>query len=127
MSQSSEYTSNDESSQGSSEYHSGQEQKSERKQIILINRDAEFTFLNIRFPLPLNFPKPYIQLNELMSSVDHVVPTLYDGNQNITEDPQCALGYIIHHFNINRVSKSLCDVPNYAYNQVYYSTYIDTT
>ena len=69
-----EYTSNDEPSQESSEYHSGQELESERQQIILVDHDEEFTFLNIWFPMPLEFPNPYIQLNKLMSTVDHVVP-----------------------------------------------------
>ena len=127
QSESSEYDSNDESSHGSLEYHSGQEPESERQQIILVNHDEEFTFLNIRFPMPLTFPKPYIQLNELMSTVDHVVPKSYDGIQSIAKNPQHALGYIIHHFNIKRVSKSLCTYPNYAYDQVYYLTYINTS
>ena len=125
--ESTEYESNDESSQGSSEYHSGQEPESERQQIILINRDEEFTFLNIRFPMPLTFPHLYIQLNELMSHVDTTVPKSYDQIQSIARDPQHAIGYIIHHFNIDNVSKGLCRFPNYAFDQVYYSTYIDTT
>ena len=104
MSQSSETSSNDESSQGSLEYHSRQELESERQQIILVNQDEEFMILNIWFPMPLEFPNPYIQLNELMSTVDHVVPKLYDQIQSITSDLQCALGYIIQHFNINKVS-----------------------
>ena len=78
--------------------------------------------------MPLQFPNPYIQLNELMSTIDHVVPKSYDQIQSIARNPQCALGYIIHHFNIDRVSKSLRTFSNYAYDQVYYSTmYIDTT
>ena len=104
MSQSSETNSDDESSQGSLEYHSGQEPESERQQSILVNRDEEFTFLKIWFPMPLEFLNPYIQLNKLMTTIDHVVPKSYDWIQSITGDPQCALGYIIHHFNINRVS-----------------------
>ena len=100
---SSEYESDNESSQGSSEYHSGQEPELERKQIILINRDEEFTFLNIRFPMPQQYPHPYIQLNELMSTVD-LVPKSYDQITDIPRDPNRALGYIIHHFNIDRVS-----------------------
>ena len=47
MSNTSEYESEDESSQGSSEYHSGQESDPDRMQIILVNREEEFTFLNI--------------------------------------------------------------------------------
>ena len=125
--ESSEYESGDETSQGSSEYHSGQEPELERQQIILINCDEEFTFLNIQFPMPVTFPYPYIQLNELMSHVDTMVPKLYDQVQSIARDPQHALGYIIHHFNIDNVSKGLRRFPNYALDQVYYSTYIDTT
>ena len=77
--------------------------------------------------MPNEFPHPYIQLHELMSHVDTVIPKSYDQIQSIAGDPQCALGYIIHHFNIDRVSKSLHTFPNYTYNQVYYSTYVDTT
>ena len=127
MSQSSENSSDDESSQGSSEYHSGQEPELERQQIILVNCNEEFTFLKIQFPMPLEFPYPYIQLNELMSTVDHVVPKSYDQIQSITGDPQCALGYIIHHINIDKVSQSLRTFPDYTYNQIYYSTCVDTT
>ena len=101
-----ENNSDDESSQGSSEYHSRQEPELERQQIILIDHDEEFTFLNIRFPMPLEFPNPYIQLNELMSTVD-LIPKLYDRIQSIAEDSQCALGYVIHHFNIDKISQSL--------------------
>ena len=43
------------------------------------------------------------------------------------KDPEQTLGYIIHHFNINKISWSLRTFPNYMYDQVYYSTYIDTT
>ena len=77
--------------------------------------------------MPLTFPEPYIQLNKLMTTVDHVVPKSYTGLQHIAKDPQHALAYIIHHFNIDKVSKSLCNFPNYIYDQVYYSTFIDTT
>ena len=56
-----------------------------------------------------------------------MVPKSYPRIQSIAGDPQCALGYIIHHFNIARVSKSLHNFPDYVYDQVYYSTYIDTS
>ena len=91
---SSEYESNQESSQGSSEYHSGQEPELDRKQIILINRDEEFTFLKIQFPMPHQYPHLYIKLNELMTIVN-VVPKSYDRITDITRDPNHALGYII--------------------------------
>ena len=125
--ESTEYESGEESSQNSSEYHSGQEPESERQQIILINRDEEFTFLNIWFPIPQQYPHPYIQLNELMSHVDTMVPKSYDRIQSIVRDTNRALGYIIHHFNIDKVSQQIHSFPNYRLDQVYYSTYIDTT
>ena len=127
MSQSSEQDSEGESSQSNLEYHSRSEPELERKQIILVGKDEEFTFLNVQFPLPRKFPNPYMQLNEVMTNLDHVLLKPYDRVQYIAEDPEQALGYIIHHFNINRVSQCLHIFPNYAYDQVYYSTYVDTT
>ena len=124
MSNTSEYDSDDESSQGSSEYHSRQELESDRKQIILINRDEEFTFLHIRFPMPQPYPHPYIQLSELMTTVE-LAPESYDRITNIPRDPNRALGYILHHFNINRVSQSIRAYPPYNLDQVYYSTYME--
>ena len=122
-----EYESGEESSHNSLEYHSRQEPESERQQIILINRDEEFMFLNIWFPMPQQYPHLYIQLNELMSHADEMVPRSYDQIQSITGDPHHALGYIIHHFNIDKVSQQIHSFPNYRYDQVYYSTYVDTT
>ena len=113
---STEYDSDDESSHGCLEYHSGQEPELEREQIILVNPDDEFTFLKVQFPMPLIFPKPYIQLNELMSTTRHEVPKSYHGIHSIAGDPQRAFTYIIHHFNIEKVSKSIHSYPNYAYN-----------
>ena len=127
MSNTLEYESEGESSQSNSEYHSGLELELERKQIILIRKDEESTFLNVQFPLPCEFPNLYIQLNEVMTNLDHVLPKPYDWIQYITKDLEQVLWYIIHHFNINRVSRSLHIFPNYTYNQVYYSTYVDTT
>ena len=37
----------EESRSGNSEYHSGEESEPDRTQIILVNREEEFTFLNI--------------------------------------------------------------------------------
>ena len=62
-----------------------------------------------------------------MSHVDTTVPKSYDKIQSIARDPQHAIGYIIHHFNIDNVSKGLHRFPNSAFVQVYYSTYVDTT
>ena len=103
---SSEYESDDESSQGSSEYHSRQEPESDKKQIIFINQDEEFTFLHIRFPMPQSYPHPYIQLIELMTTVELALK-LYDWITDIPGDPNHALGYILNHFNIDRVPRSI--------------------
>ena len=124
MSNTSEYDSENESSPGSSEYHSGQEPESDRTQIILINRDEEFTFLNIRFPMPSPYPHPYIQLSKPMTTVE-LAPELYDRITDIPGDPNRALGYILHHFNIDRVSHSIRAYCPYHLDQVYYSTYIE--
>ena len=102
MSNTLEYDSNDESSPGSSEYHSGQEPESDRTQIILVNQDEEFTFLNIQSPMPTPYPHLYIQLSELMTTVELALKS-YDRITNIPGDPNRALGYILHHFNIDRV------------------------
>ena len=125
MSNTSEYNSKDETSQsGSSEHHSGEEPESDRTQIILVNRDEEFTFLNIRFPMPHHYPHPYIQLNELMTTVE-IVPETYDRITNIPGDPNRALGYILPHFNIDRVSRSIRAARPHQLDQVYYSTYVE--
>ena len=126
MSNTSEYDSDDESSPGSLEYHSGQEPESDWKQIILVNRNEEFTFLNIRFPMPQLYPHPYIQLSELMTTVK-IPPTSYDWITDIPGDPNRALGYILHHFNIDRVSRSIRAYPPYHLDEVYYSTYVEQT
>ena len=126
MSNTSDYDSEDESSPGSSEYHSGQELELDRKQIILVNRDEEFTFLNIWFPMPPTYPHTYIQLSELMTTVE-IPPASYDQITNIPGDPNRALGYILHHFNIDRVSRSIRAYTPYHLDQVYYSTYIEPT
>ena len=124
MSDTSEYDSDDESSPRSSEYHSRQEPESDRTQIILVNQDEEFTFLHIRFPMPQPYPHPYIQLSELMTTVE-LAPESYDWITDIPGDPNRALGYILHHFNIDRVSQSIQAYRPYNLDQVYYSTYVE--
>ena len=99
----SEIDSTDESASGNSEYHSGEESEPDRTQIILVNREEEFTFLNIQFPMPRSYPKPYIQLKELMETVDTPSET-YERITDIAGNPHRALGYILYHFNINRIS-----------------------
>ena len=123
MSNTSEYESEDEPSQGDSEYHSGQESEPDRTQIILVNHEEEFTFLNIRFPMPSPFPHPYIQLKELMTTVT-TTPELYDRITDISGNPHRALGYILYHFNIDRVSRSIQAYRPYPLDQVFYSTYV---
>ena len=124
MSNTSDYDSNDESSPGSSEYHSGQESEPDRTQIILVNREEEFTFLNIRFPMPSPYPHPYIQLKELMTTVT-MTPELYDRITDISGNPHRALGYILYHFNIDIVSRRIQAYRPYHLDQVYYSTYVE--
>ena len=124
MSNTSEYKSENEASQGSLEYHSGQESEPDRTQIILVNREEEFTFLNIWFTMPLPYPHPYIQLKELMTTVT-MTPESYDRITDISGNPHRALGYILYHFNINRVSHSIRAYCPYHLDQVYYSTYVE--
>ena len=127
MSQSLEHDSDEQSSSQNMEYHSELESKSEEKQIILIDDSGEYTFLNIRFPLPYEFPKAYLVLNEVVSNLDDALPKPYIYTHDSIEDPSSALGYIIRHFNIDRVSHSIQNFPQYKSNQVYYLTYIDTS
>ena len=124
MSNTSEYDSGEESSQGNSEYHSGEESEPDRTQIILVNCEEEFTFLNIRFPMPLLYPKPYIQLKELMTTVETSSES-YERVTDIAGNPHRALGYILYHFNIDRVSRSIRAFRPYHLDQVYYSTFVE--
>ena len=120
----SEIESEDESVSGNSEYHSGEESEPDRTQIILVNNEEEFTFLNIRFPMPRDYPKPYIQLKELMTTVN--APTeSYDRITDIAGNPHRALGYILYHFNIDRISRSIRAYRPYQLDQVYYSTFVE--
>ena len=124
MSNTSEYNSKDESSQSSSEYHSGEESEPDRTQIILVNHKEEFTFLNIRFPMPWPYPKLYIQLKELMTTVETPSES-YDWITDIAGNPHRALGYILYHFNIDRISRSIQAYRPYHLDQVYYSTFVE--
>ena len=109
---------------GNSEYHSGEESEPDRTQIILVNREEEFTFLHIRFPMPWPYPKPYIQLKELMTTV--ATPSeSYDRITDIAGNPNRALGYILYHFNIDRISRSIRAYRPYHLDQVYYSTFVE--
>ena len=114
----------DDTESGNSEYHSGDESEPDRTQIILVNREEEFTFLHIRFPMPWPYPKPYIQLKELMATVE--TPTeSYERITDISGNPHRALGYILYHFNIDRISRSIRAYRPYQLDQVYYSTFVE--
>ena len=112
------------SESGNSEYHSGEESEPDRTQIILVNREEEFTFLNIRFPMPRSYPKPYIQLKELMTTVNTPSKS-YERITDIAGNPHRALGYILYHFNIDRISRSIRAFRPYHLDQVYYSTFVE--
>ena len=74
--------------------------------------------------MPLPYPHPYIQLKELMTTVT-TTPELYDQITDISGNPHWALGYILYHFNIDRVSRSIRAYRPYHLDQVYYSTYME--
>ena len=122
-----EHDSEDDQSSHDMEYHSKSGSKSEKEQNFLVNPDEEFTFLNFWFPLPRNFPKPYLILKEVMSNLDDALPKPYVWEHNITKDPDNALSYIISHFNSNEVSHSIQEFPRLELEQVYYLTYIDAS
>ena len=109
------------------EYHSKSESESEEIKIIPINDSMEFTFLNIWFPLPYQFPKPYITLNKVMSTLDDALLKPCEWTHDCIKDPKSTLAYIITHFNIEKISQSLRAFPKLEFKQVYYSTYINTS
>ena len=97
-----EHNSKDNESSQDTEYHSESGTESETGDFTLSNMDQRDSILNVWFPMPLTFPKPYLTLNEVLdNTLDHVQ------NKNITEDPDEALRYIINHFNIDIVSQSI--------------------
>ena len=104
------------------EYHSKSGTESETGDYTLSNMDQRDSILNVQFPMPFTFPKPYLTLNGVLM-LDNTSPPVQ--NQNIAEDPDEALCYIITHFNINMVSQSIQKFPEFTFKQVYYSTYID--
>ena len=52
------------------EYQSKSESELEERQLIPIDDTAGFMFLDIQFPLPYNFPKLYIRLQEVITNLD---------------------------------------------------------
>ena len=125
MSHISEHNSEDNESSHDMEYHSKSGTKSETSPITLSHLDQSYLLLNIQFPMPYTFPKPYLVLNKVTSN--NTLHKPYIRNKDIAEDTDEALSYIINHFNINTVSQCIWDFPRLEYKQVYYLTYIDTT
>ena len=121
------WNSNGSSSHSDSEYHSKQEAESEEEQIIFVDYSKGHTFLDIWFPLPAQFPKPYLTLQEVITNLDDACLKPYEWTHNSIKDPESALSYIITNFHIRKISRSIWDFPLYHYNQIYYSTYIDTS
>ena len=54
-------------------------------------------------------------------------PEMYNQITDISGNPHWALGYILYHFNIDRISRSIQASCPYHLDQVYYSTYVDPT
>ena len=106
------------------EYHSESGAESETGDYTLSNMDQRDSILNVWFPMPLTFPKPYLTLNEVIM-LDNTLPYIW--SQNIAKDPDEALCYIITHFNIDTVSQSIHKFPEYTFKQVYHLTYINTS
>ena len=127
MSHSSEHDSEENESSQDTEYHSDGKRsesgnKSETGDYTLSNPDQWHSILYVRFPMPHTFPKPYLTLNEVLE---------FDGtsghtrNDIIAEDPDEALHYIINHFHVDGIAKSIRSFPELNFEQVYYSTYIE--
>ena len=65
-------------------------------------------FLDIQFPLPAQFPKPYLRLQDVMSNLDDELPKPNERTHDSVKDPKNTLAYIITNFNIGKVSPSIC-------------------
>ena len=98
------------------EYHSESGTKLETGSLSTL--DQKDTILHVRFPMPYTFPKPYLTLQEVIDNAS-------DQKRNMEEDPDEALRYIINHFNIDKIADWILITPHYAFEQVYYSTYVD--
>ena len=122
MSRISENNSKDKESSQDTEFHPESGAESETGHYTLSTLDQRNSILHVQFPMPYTFPKPYLMLNEVLDNTsDH------KWNQNIAKDPDEALCCIINHCNIDIVSQSIQRSPEYLFEQVYYSTYIDTS
>ena len=97
MSQLLKHGSNESSSSQNMEYHSETESESEEEQITPIDYTVGITFLDIWFPLPLQFPKPYLRLQDVISHKDDALPKPYEWTHDSIKDPKGALGYMYNH------------------------------
>ena len=121
MSHISENNSEDNKSSQDTEYHSESGNESETGDYTLSNLDQKDTILDVHFPMPFYFSKPYLTLQEVIdNTLDHTQ------NPNIAEDPDEALRYIINHFNVNVIAESIWTFPYLSLEQIYYSTYVET-
>ena len=113
-----ENSSKDNESSPDTEYHSESGTELEVGDYTLSNPDQKDTILHVWFPMPYTFPKPYLTLQEVIDNAS-------DQKRNMEEDPDEALHYIIDHFNIDKIADWILITPHYAFEQVYYSTYVD--
>ena len=117
-----EHDSEDNESSQDTEYHSESGNESETGEYTLSSPDQWNSILHIHFPMPYTFPKLYLTLNEVLKfdeTSDHVRKNI------IAEDPDEALRYIINHFHVEGITKSIRSFPELNFEQVYYSTYIE--
>ena len=122
MSHISEHDSEDNESSQDTEYHSESGNESETGEYTLSSPDQWNSVLHVWFSMPYTFPKPYLTLNEVLKfdeTSDHV------RNNIIAKDPDEALRYIINHFHVDGIAKSIQTYPDLNFEQVYYSTYIE--
>ena len=122
MSHISEHDSEDNKSSQDTEYHSESGNELESGEYTLSSPDQWNSILHVRFPMPHTFPQPYLTLNEVLKFDETLNHTR---NNIIAEDPDEALHYIINHFHVNGVAKSIRQYPDLFFEQVYYSTYIE--
>ena len=121
MSHISEHDSEDNESSQDTEYHSESGTKSEQGDYTLSNPDQKDNILHIQFPMPYTFPKLYLTLQEV---IDNTLDQIR--NPDIGEDPDEALHYMINHFHVDEVADLIRSFPHYTFEQVYYSTYVET-
>ena len=118
MSHISEQDSEDNESSQDTEYHSESGNELETGDYTLSSPDQWNSILHVCFPMPYTFPKPYYVLKFDGTSG-------YTRNNIIAEDPDEALHYIINHFHVDGIAKSIRTSSDLCFEQIYYSTYIE--